>query len=229
MDITYRHLLKEYNVDLDNPVLDKAFVSKAKDFEEKLKNKELTDDEIKAFDAELVELFNTLHDFAEVDSEEIEKARKQKEFAEAKAAVSEAETIEDLQALETKFKKEFPELVPVIEGRITKLQKKQEKESMDQLFAVAKQEIAESAYDNLQAVGEKYKQYPELVAIVNKRIEDERPKNEQNELAEKLRSRKEWSYKDLRAMGVEPTGNDMTVAGVRLEKEYLLNIYAVRK
>lgn len=227
--------MKEYKITLESDVLDPAFVSKAKDFEKKLENNEMTDEEIKAADDELIELFNK-HDLSEEDSEELAAAKRERDLALAKKEVAEAETIVKLTEQKERFKKDFPEVVPLIDKKLVKLQKDAEKKeaeekqvALDKLFGIAKKEIAECPYDELQAMGEKYKQYPEMVELVRKRHEDEKPEKEQAALAEKLRAKKEWSYKELEALGIKPTGNDMTVAGVRLEKEYLLSIYSVRR
>lgn len=233
MTIKYRQLMKEYEVTLENKdnVLDKAFVSKALDFEEKLKNNQLTDDEITALDNELVELFNTLHDFAEVDSDEIKAAEHKAAVAEAKAVIAESGTIEDLSILREKYN-ELSEVHPLIDSKIEKLQAKGQKskdEERAKLIDAGKKEIAAAKYDELQAMGEKYKEYPELVAIINKRHADEKPDNEQSKLKETLLQKKEWSYAELKALGINPTGNDMNVAGLKLEKEYLFSIYRVRK
>jgi len=233
MTIKYRELMKEYQVTLENKdnVLDKAFVSKALDFEAKLKNNQLTDDEITALDNELVDLFNTLHDFTEEDSDEIKKANHKAAVSEAKAAIAESGTIEDLVILREKYN-ELSEVHPLIDAKIDKLTKQGQKNDdlkRQALIDNAKKEIAAAKYDELQAMGEKYKEYPELIAIINQRHKDEKPGNEETKLKDTLLSKKEWSYADLRALGINPTGNDMVVAGVRLDKEYLLTIYRVRK
>ncbi len=230
--LEYQKLMEQWGIGLDNDpnhVLDPAFVSKAKTLEEKIKNNELTDDEIKNADAELVEMFNKLEK-EEVDSDELADVKRQKDIAEAKAEIAESNSIELLNALKKKFK-DLPEVLPFIDKKLEKFQtekERNEQEALNKLFAIAKKEIKEIDYDNLQAIGEKYKAYPELVAIVNKRIEDDRPQKEEKELAAKLRTKKEWSYKELQALGVKVTGEDMTVAGVRLEREFLFNIYSIR-
>jgi len=233
MAIKYRELMKEYEVTLENKdnVLDKAFVSKAVDFEEKLKNNELTDDEIIAADNELVDLFNTLHQFAEEESEELKKANHKAIVNEAKVAIAEAGTIEDLAILREKYNV-LPEVHPMIDQKIEKLTAKSQKDKDEQtkkIIEAGKKEITAARYDDLQAMGDKYKDYPELVAIINKRHNDEKPGNDDEKLRQTLLSKKEWSYPDLKALGINPTGNDMKVAGVKLEKEFLFAIYSVRK
>lgn len=232
MAIKYRELMKEYDVTLENKdeVLDAAFVSKATEFEQKVVNNELTDDEIKAWDDELVELFNK-HNLSEEDSEDVKNLKKAKEISDAKAEIAETETFEDLNKLQVKFK-DLPEVLPLIAKKLDIIEKavnKTQEDNKAKFLTDAKAEIAAAAYDQLQAMGEKYKDHPELIEIVNKRHKEEKPGNDDAELAAKLRSKKEWSYAALRELGINPTGDDMTVAGVKLEKEYLLAVYSVRK
>ena len=232
MTIKYRELMAEYGVTLESDTPSNGFKSRARTFEEKLKKNELTDEEIEAFDNELIEIFKTEHDLSEVDSDELAEAKRKADLAEAKVLIKDAETIQELNALNQKYKAQFPELIPVIVAKVEKLNQKasnDEAEAKEKLLKVAKDEVAQAAYSELGAYGEKYKTLPEIVEIVNKRIADEAPNEKDKELAAKLRSKKQWSYAELRAIGVEPTGNDMTVAGVKLEKEYLLTIYLVRK
>jgi hypothetical protein len=232
--INYRELMKEYDVKLDNPVLDPAFVSKANDFEKKLEANELTEEEIKAWDAELVELFKK-HDLTEEESPEVIAARRNQAIAEAKAAIAEAETVDQLKALHGSLS-EFPEVLPLITKKIEKLEadaKKQSDQAAAQIRAKlitdASAEIKAAKYEELQALGEKYKEYAELVKLINERHSNEKPVKDTEQLKEKLLSKKEWSYAELKAMNIEPTGNDMTIAGVKLEKEMYFRVYSVRR
>ena len=232
MTIKYRELMKEWGVDLNTPEIDPVFKSKAEDFEAKLAGNELTDEEIAALDAELVELFTSSHKLEEVESEEVKLAKHKAAIAEAKAAIAEAASLEALNQLRATYEESLPEILPLVDKKIAALDEEQaekEKLALKELFDYAEAEIAACPYNELQAMGEKYKTYPELVAIIRKRHEDEKPKEDSKERAEKLLSKKQWGYAELRAMGITPTGNDMTIDGVRLEKEYLLNVYSVRK
>lgn len=227
MAIKYRELMKECKITLDSDVLDPAFVSMAKDFEQKLAEKKLTDDQIEQMDNELVELFNK--NVVEEDSEEVVKARHDADVANAEKEIEKAKTSEVLNKLQEKFKESLPEVLPLIEQKLRDLKSEEEKQATEKLMKLATKEIEDCPLDQLQALGEKYKKYPELVKLINEKYNREKPKNEQAKLAEKLRSKKEWSYKELEALGIKPTGNDMTVAGVRLEKEMYFNVYSVRK
>jgi hypothetical protein len=238
----YKDLMKDYKVTLDNPVLDPAFVSKANEFEEKLKSDQLTDEEIVVADDELVELFKTLQELSEEDSEEVTAANHAKDVAEARAAIAECNDSKELVALQEKYK-QLPEVLPVITAKIEKLVKEADKAAKDALAKAERnkeakrlkaiedgtKEIQTAKYEDLQIMGEKYKEFPELIKLVNERHINEKPGKADEELKKTLLSKNEWNYSALRAMGITPTGNDMTVAGVRLEREYLLEVYAVRR
>lgn len=232
MTIKYRELMKEYDITFDSDILDPAFKSKAQDFEKKLAMNALTDEEIKAADDELVDLFKSSHNLEEVDSEEVQKAIRKAAIAEAKVAIAEADTIEALTKLGHTYESNLPEVFPLVEKKLGALKKQKadsEDAAMKKLFTFAKKEIAECPYNELQAMGEKYKTYPELVEIIKKRHEDENPAQASKERQQKLLSKKQWSYGELKALGITPTGNDMVVDGVKLDKEYLLNVYSVRR
>ena len=227
MAIKYRELMKECKITLDSDVLDPAFVSMAKDFEQKLAEKKLTDEEIEQMDNELVELFSK--NVVEEDSDEVVKAKHDVAVANAEKEIEKAKTSEVLNKLHEKFKEELPEVLPLIEQKLRDFKADEEKQATEKLIKLATKEIQECPLDQLQALGEKYKKYPELVKLVNEKYNREKPKKENDELAAKLRSKKEWSYKQLEEIGIKPTGNDMTVVGVRLEKEMYFNVYSVRK
>lgn len=234
MAIKYVELMKEAGISIDHPGLDPAFVSKVNTFEKKLAGNQMTDEEIEADDNELVELFKA-HEISDEDSEEVKKANHDKAVAEGKASILEAETIEELKALNTSLK-EFPELLPIIETKMGKLEKtkqdqddKNKKSQHEALIAQAKKEISEAKYEDLQGLGEKYKQHPELTNLIKERHEKEKPGKQDDELKEKLLSKKEWSYKELRALGITPTDENMTVAGVKLEHIWLCDAYRVKK
>jgi hypothetical protein len=232
MEIQYRNLLKDWNLTLSSDVLDPAFVQKATEFETKIKNNELSDEEIKAWDDELVKLFNELHNFSEEESPEVKAANHKKDIAEAKNEIAEAETIEALTALQQKFA-HLPELAPFIEKRIEKLQLAQKTAEQNKFISDAKEVIANTPYDNLPLLLEQpFKDHPELVKIIEARIEKEKPAPPEPEtIRDKLQKarKREWSYQDLKDIGINPTGDDMTVEGVFLERQYLYKIYKITK
>jgi len=226
--------MKECKITLESDVLDPSFVSKARDFEEKVKNNQLSDEEIKAGDEELVNLFKTLHNITEEDPPSVKEAQHKKDIAEARAAIAEAGTIKDILLLKEQYQN-ITDVLPLIDKKIEKLEKieaqskKAAEDQKAQFIVDAKSEINAAKYDNLQALGEKYNDYPELVEMIKKRHSDEKPQKENEELAAKLHSKKEWSYVELKGIGINPTGNDMVVAGVKLEKEFLFPVYVVIK
>lgn len=240
MDIKYRQLLSENKLTLKSEVLHPSFVSKAEEFEQKLGSNQLTDDEIKALDAELVSMFESLHDFSEEDSEEVTRVKHATDVANARANIAETNTVEDLTKLKTVYK-DLSEVLPIIDAKITKLndvaakeqerqrqiEEQRQQQAQAQIITSAKGEISAAKYEALQSLKVKFKDYPELVKIIDDRIAAEKPGKDDEELKAKLLSKKEWGYAALREIGVKPTGNNMTVAGVRLEKEYLLDVYAV--
>jgi hypothetical protein len=220
--------MEDWNVTLESDALDRAFVTKAKEFEEKLKINALSDDEITAWDNELVGLFNE-QDLVEEDSPEVKAANRKREIAEAKNEIAEAETIEALTALQKKFE-HLPELDTFIEKRIEKIRKATEDAQQNKFLTEATEEIKATDYPNLPALLEKYKDHPDLIKLIQTRIEKEKPHVEPT-LREKLSGAKkrEWSYDDLRAIGITPTGNDMEIEGVLLKRQYLVYVYKIEK
>jgi hypothetical protein len=238
MIIKYQELMKSSGIAIDNPGLDPAFVSKVNTFEQKLKDNQMTDEEITAGDDELVELFSK-HEITEEDAPEVIAERKKAEVSEAKAAIAGSEDIKELGNMRGVYK-EHPEVLALIDAKIKKITdataKKKENEATQKaadarakIIVDGTKEINMAKYEDLQAMGEKYKEYPELIKLVNERHEKEKPQKDDEELKKQLLSKSEWSYSALKAIGVKPTGDDMVVAGVKLEREYLLEIYSVRK
>jgi hypothetical protein len=234
MTIKYRELMKEAGISIDHPGLDPAYVSRVNTFEKKLAGNELTDQEIKSSDDELIELFKA-HEISEEDSEEVKIANHAKAIAEGKASILEAETIEQLNTLRGPLK-EFPDLLSLIDTKVAKIEKaksdqddKDKKAQHEKMITQAKKEIGEAKYEDLQGLGEKYKDNSELIALIKDRHEKEKPGKQDDELKEKLLSKKEWSYKELRSMGITPTDENMTVFGVKLEHIWLCDAYRVKK
>jgi hypothetical protein len=237
--LKYQEKMKEYELTFESPVLDPAFVSKAKDFETKLAANQFTEEEIAAQDIELLELLNSTCDFQTIESEEVIEMRRKETIATAKAAIAEAETLEALANIGLAYK-DFPEVMTILDTKVEKLKALALKQKNDhdahmnelkrkQAIETGTKEINAAKYEDLQALGEKYKDYPELVTLVNDRHSKEKPVKDDEELKKKLLAKAEFNYTALRAMGITPTGNDMTVAGVRLEKEFLLEVYRVRR
>ncbi len=227
MKFDYEVKLKELGLKLDNPVLDPAFVTKVNDFQEKVKNHELSDEEAEAVDKELCEMLDQL-EVSEEDNEETRKANLKAEMATAKAEVLEAEGEEQLHQLAAKFL-HLPEIQKLIEKRLTAIQNKEtaarEKAEKEQ----ALEAINTATYEMLPGLLESYKDHPDLVKVIKSRITAEDPSKNEDALRNKLLTKKEWSYAELQELGITPTGNDMKVAGLKLEREMYFKIYSVRK
>lgn len=228
MEISYRGLLKEYNLTLQSDVLDPAFVQKANEFEEKVKNNELTDEEIKAWDDDLVKCFNDLHNFEEEESAEVKAAKHKAEIAEAKNEIAEADSLKVLTALQKKFF-HLTELAPFLEKRIEKVQKAAADAEQNKFINDATEEIKTAEYAGLPALLTKYKDHPDIVERIQARIEKDKPADPRATIREKLANAKkrEWTYTDLKDIGINPTGDDMEIEGVYLQRQYLFKIYRI--
>ena len=230
MTYKFEKLMAKWEIELDNPVCDPAFVTKVNDFRARLEKKSLTDEEITAWDDELTNLFQTLHELKEEESPEVKKAQRRADMAELKSKITDAETPEQLNALTPELEN-FPELQPLFDKRTEKLQKAMEKVQKDQFFADAQAEIKETEYNDLAGLLEKYKDYPDLVVLIQSRIEKEKPivkDKTKRELLSEAKKR-EWSYEDLKAIGITPTGFDMEIEGVTLTKQYMFKVYHITK
>ncbi len=228
MKYDYEVKLKELGLKLDNAILDPAFVTKVNDFQDKVKKHELTDEETTAIDQELCAMLDQL-EVEDVENEETKQANLKKEFAEAKAEVLEAEDDEEkLNQLAGKFL-HLPEIQKLIEKRLQNIQGKRTAEEQKKFKGEATEAIKTATYEMLPGLLESYKDHPDLIKAINHRIESENPAKNEDALKNKLLTKKEWSYAELKELGITPTGNDMRVAGLKLEKEMFFNIYSVRK
>lgn len=117
MELKYKLRLAHYKIeDLTDTCLDKAFVEKAKNFESALQKGTLTDEEIATMDSELCELFDNLHEFEDVDNEEVTQLKMQNTILAAKEAANNTDDLTILQELKTKYP-DFPEILQYIDGR----------------------------------------------------------------------------------------------------------------
>jgi hypothetical protein len=231
MEYKYKLLLKEHKLTLESDVLDPAFVQKAKDFQADLEAKKLTEDQINAIDDELVALFGQL-EIEEVDSPELAKEKHKAKVLEAKEVIAAAGSMDELKKLQKEYE-EFPELQPFIEKRIEKLEKAAQ-EAVDKTEKIkfmsdATAEIEAAAYEALAALSGKYKEHPDLLKLIEARIEKEKPAAKELTIREKLQAAKKrrWTYDDLIAIGIKPTGDDMEVEGVYLQREYMFKVYFI--
>ena len=150
-----------------------------------------------------------------------------KAYTSAREEIDNTTDVEALNALKGKHT-QYPDLVKAIEKKIIDLKAKKK----DQSKAEATQEV-ENAKDikSLNALKVKHSQYPDLGKVIEKKIltlEESKKASSKKTLKEKLLSQKEWDYSELKAVGINPTGEDMTVEGVFLERQFLLDIYLTR-
>jgi hypothetical protein len=230
MNIRYRKMLEELGVDLNDSVLDPAFVTKAKDFEERLHKKALTEDEIASIDDELCKMIEGF-DIKVEDSEELAAEKRKNRILDAKEKISAAATIEELEAIGVEYADVEKELANYKKARVQKLQKQIDDQARQNIINQTLAELPNVKYEDLEEIRGKWKDYPEVVAAIDKRIKDEKPADppKTKTLREKLSEakRQEWTYEQLEAIGITPTGLDMTVEGVYLQKIFLMKTYRI--
>lgn len=220
--------MEDWDITLDHPVLDKAFVVKARKFEADLAEKKLTDEQIKETDAELLRILTEEHKFEEVDSDEVVKEKLRNRILEAKNKISEAESVEAIEALQEEYSDVYKELKEFIAKRIEKLQKAADSEARKKVVDEGSLEIEAADDDVLESLQDKYKDYPELLKKISARIE-KRPAKDKT-LREKILDRKKrgWTFDELREVGVKVTGDDMNVEGIVFERQYGFKVYHIR-
>jgi hypothetical protein len=198
MKLKFHAKLAEYDiVNLDDKVLNPGFVEKARAFELEIEKGTLTDEEIKTQDEELCILFEEVHEFTPVDSDEVNQLKTENYIHSVKEKVSEMTNLDELGTLITENQK-HPELVEYINKRMDKVKKDI-------------QDIADKA--------EKKKMVDALEST--KKAKSNPAPAPQPTLQQKLLKKVEWTYDELRALGIKVTGQDMVVEGVRLKKKYL--------
>jgi len=226
--LEYQKKLKDvYQInDLSDDALDAAFVAKAKELHQKIENKSISEEEIREADQELVELFDELHEIEEVDDPKVTELQTQNTILKGKEAASAANTIEDLQKIAEEYK-QFPEVVEVCNSKIEAIQKKSQAENELQQ-KVSGIKTIEELQEFAKELDDKN---PKVVEIVNARINELKAEKEgkSKSIKEKLLSQPVWSYDQLRAIGINPTGDDMVVEGVKLLRKYMFKAYEVVK
>lgn len=220
--------MDEFKIKLEDEAIDPAFRAKAEDFEKKVAENQLSDDEIKAADEELVSLFKELHNFTEEDSDELKLEKHRTRTLEGKNKIAEAETIEEIAALEKEYD-DCPDLVPFIEKRKEKLQKASQAAQRNKFIQDATEEVKSAGYDNLPGLLTKYKDEPEIIKLIQARIEKDKPADLPKSKRDMLQQahKREWSYEDLRKIGIEPSGVDMKIEGVYLRKKHMFKLYEI--
>jgi hypothetical protein len=234
--LKYQKKLAEFNItDLQNENLDPAFVAKVNDFTKKMQNGSLDDKEIADQDEELCSLFDQLHDFEEIPSEELTEMQRANTNLTGKQSVINVKTINELKAILKQYA-EFPEVCELADKKITDIQNQnakkeaenQERQRVSDLIAKA------TTIDELKSIS---KDLPEnvtwVVEMVNNKANElnarrkSQQQNQNNEIQTKLLSKTTWTYDELRAIGIEPTGDDMVVHGIKMAKRYLFKAYEI--
>jgi len=206
--LKYQKKLDDFEIkSLDDKVLDAAFVVKAKDFEEKIANKSLSDDEIDAIDNELCALFDEVHDFEEVPSDEVTQLQRQNAILQGKQKVEKEKSIDGIMLLMDEYK-DFPEVLEAANEKLTVLQEAQTQAEAKKKEVEAKKKADEDA----------------------RKAEEEKIKLQENQrmsIKDTLLSKRVWTYKELKELGIEPTGENMIVHGIALIRRYMFLAYEV--
>ena len=206
--LKYQKKLDDFEIkSLDDEVLDAAFVVKAKEFEQKIANKSLSDEEIEAIDNELCTLFDEVHDFEEVPSDEVTQLQRQNTILQGKQKVDKEKTIDGILLLIDEYK-DYPEVLEPANEKLNSLQEAQKQSEVKKKEAENKKKAEEQA----RAAEEAKKKEAE---------------QKQMTIQERLLSKKVWSYNELRKLGIEPTGENMIAQGVVLNRRYMFLAYEV--
>ena len=230
MKLKYKEKLAEFDIkSLDDDNLDPAFVAKAKEFEEKLEKGSLSDEEITTMDNELCKDFDELHEFEEVDSPEFIEIRTQKTILEGKQKVESAGSVDELKSIADEYK-DYEEVVNLAKDKAAKIQAEYDKKSeAEKAIADLKARIAGATdVTELKAIAEEHADNKEIVEMAKAKATELNEAAQQQKvqtLKEKLQSKKTWTFGELTQLGINPTGDDMVVEGVQLERVYLFKAY----
>lgn len=203
MKLQYQSALEKYDLNLTTSVLDGAFVSKARKFEESLAKGILSPEQIAEQDEELLELFNTLHEFEDVDAEEVKQLKTENLIHSVKEQAANSSDLNELTELVNKYK-DYPELVAYIDKRAEVVTELIEKQNLEAEETARKDREAE-----------------ELAKAPLKE------KTKTDSLQTTLLSKQNWTYQELRELGITVTGDDMVIEEVYLQRQYLFKVYKV--
>lgn len=150
------------------------------------------------------------------------------DYRTAESEVAKANSVKEMEALKQKYT-HFPNLNAKIDEKIVAIKTNDAHQAILQEIS-----DASNSSEKLNNLKEKYASQPEILILVNDKIKNLHDKakmeedNRKQSLKQKLLSQQEWSYSELKGMGIKPTGDDMFVEGVLLERQYLLNIYKAK-
>ena len=226
--------MSEYQIkDLSDDALDAAFVVKATDLQEKITNKSLSEEEVEAIDDELCELFDECHDFEEVNAPELTDLQTQNTVFKGKEALQSANSLEDVNEILEKYNA-FPEVVELCNKKIEGLNAQQsEVNELETARAKMQADVAKATtLDELTEITKEYdNKDPWIVELVQGRANEIKASNQEKQeqkskgLKEKLMSQRVWSYEQLKEIGINVTGQDMVVEGVKMKRTYLFKAY----
>jgi hypothetical protein len=208
MILKYQVALDKYDIkDLTDPILDGKFVSKAQSFEAARAKGTLSPEEIEATDTELCELFDKLHEFEEVNAPEVDQLKTQNLIHSVKEQAQASTDLQELTDMANKYK-DYPELAAYIDKRAADVTVAIEKQAQEDADAKAKadREIAETEEKEKEAA---------VQAAKN------------NSLQARLLTKEDWTYAELRDLGITVTQDDMVVDEVYLQRQYLFKLYKV--
>ena len=234
--LKFEKKLAEFDIkDLNDDNLDPAFVAKATDLLDKIKKGTLKDEEIAEADNELCNLFDELHDFEEVDDPKMTELQRANAVLQGKEAVNAAGSIDELQKVIAEYK-DFMEVMDLAHVKIGSIQQKIDQENA-KAETVNKIKLAVDSATSLDQLKEITKDFddqnPQVVEIVNAKIAElkesakQTEQNKNSEIQNKLLSKDSWTYGELRELGISPTGENMIVHGIKLDKVHLFKVYAV--
>jgi hypothetical protein len=230
----YKQKLAEFDIkSLDDDNLDPAFVAKAKEFETKLEKGSLSDDEIASMDDELSKDFDELHEFEEVESDDVIQLRRQNTILSGKQKIESVSTIDELKAIAKEYE-DFPEVVEIATNKAAKIKAEYDKKTVAQKALEDLKASIQNAtsVSDLKVIAEENADNKEIVDLAKAKAAELNQKQEQEKtqtLKQKLLSQKHWTYPQLIALGVKPTGNDMVVEGVKLNRVYLFKAYETER
>ena len=238
MDYKFEELLKEHKIkSLDDPNLVDVWVTKAKDFLEKVED--MTPEEAVAADDELVADFQRLHpeeliddpEFVEVKDQvkqntermnELEKKQRLDNLREqAKKDIKAVEKVEDLEKMKANYG-ELPDVLELIDKKIEEL-KKPPIPILDDKAKADKAKADKAKADKAKADKEKADK-----AKADKEKAD-KSKISRDKVITWLRDNhnKSVDYEMLKKMGIKPTGDNMVIDGIKLLRRYYFKVYTI--
>jgi|WetSurMetagenome_2_1015567.scaffolds.fasta_scaffold185872_3 hypothetical protein len=230
MKLLYKEFLEKWELTLDLPILDPAFVVKARDFEAAIAEKRITDEEIQQTDKDLLEMLQKEHKFEEVDSPEVIKERRKNRILEARQKISDAETLEAINSLTEEYNDINKDLKEFIAKRVEKVRKAMDDAAASQFNAEALQVIEDAQDTELEGLLQKYADHPDLIKKIQARIAKIQVSPAET-LRDKILSRKqrEWSFSALKELGIPVSGDSFEFEGIYFERQYLFKVYHIKK